>query len=145
MNSLVRRRSGFSMRMLHVFRDERAQTENYLQSERAAPPNISNKDHRIFGLRQKTGTPSFGKESDAANFHRHISFYRETVDRIDGVKHPKPNMRHVKRRMVENRRRKIPGQSIGFHRKNSPGHMDATVDNRPDPQPRQVSLLSSQT
>ncbi len=144
MNSLVRRRSGFPMKMLRVFRDEGSQTENFLQSERAASPNISNKDHQICELQRKICTPSYGKETDAKNFRRHFSCDYETVDHIDRGKPLKPSMHHVTRTRVENPRQSYLGRSIDCHRRNSPGHMDATVDNRPDLQPQQVSLPSSQ-
>ncbi len=126
------------MKMLQAFRADSFQAAKSRSSENATRAGISNRGHRIFGLRQRTGTPSCGRELDVANFHRHISFARRTVDRIDGVGRPMPNMRHAKRRTVENRHRRTAGRSIGFHRKSFLGRTDATEDSHQDRQPRPV-------
>lgn len=123
------------MRMLHAFRARTSENENSHASEHA---HVSNKVHRIFGLRQKTGTPSCGTELDAASFRMHISFVHKIVDRIDGVERLMPDMRRAKRMTVENRHRRIAGRSIGFHRRNSPGRTDATEDSHRDRQQQLV-------
>ena len=124
------------MRMLHAFWARTSITENSHASEHA---NVSNRVHRIFGLRQKTGTPSCGRELDAASFRMHISFGYEIVDRIDGVKRRMPDMRHARHTTVGNRHLRIAGRLIGYHRRNSPGHTDAMEDNRPVRRPQQAS------